>query len=88
MSTMRICPKCMAAIPADAPEGACPKCLLNAGFETNSGLGPTPGGRFIPPEPAELAPHFPQLEILEVLAQAAWVSCTKRANELSTASWR
>src|SRR4051794_36877356 len=67
MSTMRICPKCMAAIPVDAPEGACPKCLLNAGFETNSGLGPTPGGRFTPPDPVELAPHFPQLEILEVL---------------------
>src|SRR5206468_11217779 len=67
MSTMRICPKCMSAVPADAPEGTCPKCLMNAGLDTNSGAGPTPGTRFTPPDPAELAKHFPQLEILEVL---------------------
>src|SRR5258706_52963 len=67
MSSMRIRPKCMSAIPGAAPEGTCPKCLLNAGFDTNSDVGPTPGARFTPPDPAELAQHFPQLEILEVL---------------------
>ncbi len=29
----------------------------------------TPPGRFVPPEPAELAKQFPQLEILELLGQ-------------------
>src|ERR1051325_10782208 len=64
-STMRICPKCLSAIPADAPEGTCPKCLLNAGFETKSE--PASGARITPPPPAELAKDFPQLEILELL---------------------
>ena len=31
-SVLRICPKCRAEIPADAPEGVCPCCLLKAGF--------------------------------------------------------
>lgn len=64
---MRICPKCMSAIPPDAPEGACPKCLLAAGFESKSGLGPAADVRFTPPSPEELAKHFPQLEIVELL---------------------
>ena len=29
----------------------------------------TPPGRFIPPDPAELARHFPHLEIRELLGQ-------------------
>jgi predicted Ser/Thr protein kinase len=66
-NTMRICPKCLSAIPADAPEGACPKCLLNAGFESKADIGPTPGTRFTPPAPEELAKQFPQLEIIELL---------------------
>ena len=65
-NTMRICPKCLSAIPADAPEGSCPKCLLNAGFETQSEPG-APQGRFTPPPPEELAKQFPQLEIIELL---------------------
>ena len=66
-NTMRICPKCLSAIPADAPEGACPKCLMNAGLDSNSGAALPPGTRFTPPDPAELAKHFPQLEIVELL---------------------
>src|SRR5262245_46878613 len=52
-----------------------------SGGESSSGegAGPVPGvaptvryspsGRFVPPEPAELARHFPQLEIVELLGQ-------------------
>ena len=29
---MRVCPKCGAEIPADAPEGGCPGCLLESGL--------------------------------------------------------
>src|SRR6516164_1921016 len=32
ISVVRICPKCGAEIPADAPEGGCPGCLLKSGL--------------------------------------------------------
>ena len=32
ISTLRACPKCGAEIPADAPEGGCPGCLLKSGL--------------------------------------------------------
>src|SRR5438477_4105841 len=32
ISATRICPKCGAEIPADAPEGGCPGCLLESGL--------------------------------------------------------
>src|SRR5437879_10041472 len=31
-SVIRLCPKCGVEIPADAPEGACPGCLLESGL--------------------------------------------------------
>lgn len=75
MSAPRPCPKCGAPLPADAPQGVCPKCLLELGFGGHSPpagpLGETtahsPG--FVPPDPAELAARFPQLEVLELLGQ-------------------
>ena len=33
ISAPRLCPQCGAEIPADAPEGGCPGCLLHAGFD-------------------------------------------------------
>jgi hypothetical protein len=36
ISGSRLCPKCGSEIPADAPEGSCPGCLLE------NGLGPLP----------------------------------------------
>src|SRR4030095_12312877 len=32
ISAPRVCPKCGAEIPSDAPEGGCPGCLLSAAF--------------------------------------------------------
>src|SRR5262249_45407047 len=32
ISAPRLCPKCGAEIPPDAPEGGCPSCLLHVGF--------------------------------------------------------
>jgi serine/threonine protein kinase/TolB-like protein/Tfp pilus assembly protein PilF len=32
-SVIRLCPKCGAEIPADAPEGGCPGCLLETGLD-------------------------------------------------------
>jgi predicted Ser/Thr protein kinase len=66
------CSRCGAELPGDAPQGVCPKCLLGLGFGDRgaSSQGATAehsGGRFSPPSPEELAPWFPQLEILELL---------------------
>ena len=77
------CPKCGADLPANAPKGLCPRCLMKAGMQTDSegnqagpadlgGAGPTsdtPPRGFVPPEPAELAKQFAQLEIIELLGQ-------------------
>jgi serine/threonine protein kinase len=60
------CPKCGAPIPENAPQGLCPKCVL-AGAATVPMPQSSPSGRTPAPEIAELAPHFPELEILEVI---------------------
>lgn len=76
MTTSSSCPNCGNALPPGRTEGLCPKCLLQQGFETNPPtVAPTEstdkGGSglpsFVAPSPAELAPYFPQLEILELL---------------------
>jgi predicted Ser/Thr protein kinase len=67
MDTIKLCPQCASPLPVDAPSGVCPKCLLNAGFESQSGMSGNPTAGFTPPDPAELAKHFPQLEIIEML---------------------
>jgi tRNA A-37 threonylcarbamoyl transferase component Bud32 len=77
------CPQCGAELPADAPQGMCPKCLMKLGLPTGAEAdkagaskptsdvptSATPPGGFVPPEPAELAKQFPQLEILGLLGQ-------------------
>lgn len=59
-----ICPTCKSPIPGDAPGGLCPACTLEKAAkasETNTGR-----RRSAPPIIAEIAPHFPDLEILEL----------------------
>jgi predicted Ser/Thr protein kinase len=64
-------------VPADAPEDLCPSCLMRHGLSTaDRGPSASPGesgpvrwGPFLPPEPAELARYFPQLEVLQLLGQ-------------------
>lgn len=86
------CPTCGTILPADAPQGLCPKCLLGGrldGHHVHFGLDSdrpaarrtTPGAApaeeatgphresFTAPSPVELAVHFPQLEVLELLGQ-------------------
>ena len=42
IGAVKICPKCGAEIPADAPEGGCPGCLLQAGLAGFASEGKTP----------------------------------------------
>ena len=37
MKTIRICGQCGAPLPAEAPEGLCPACLMKAGIGTTAG---------------------------------------------------
>ncbi len=83
MAEERQCSECGGKLPTDAPEGMCPQCLMKLGLPTGAATektGPTdeasdvpttgtPPSRFVPPEPAELAKQFPQLEILQLLGQ-------------------
>ncbi len=76
METMRICPGCNRPLPANAPQGLCAECLLKAGLGTGVDIGPDTQSRsgggpagFVPPSIEDLARHFPQLEILELLGR-------------------
>lgn len=71
MNETKKCPKCEAELPADAPEGLCPACLMQNGVESEaetmaSGSGPDSGPAEITPSIARL---FPNLEMLECLGQ-------------------
>ncbi len=70
MSQMTVqCPKCGLPLPSDAPQGLCPKCLLQqATFMTDAGENRSPA-RPEPPSLEVLARHFPQLEILEMIGR-------------------
>ncbi len=68
------CPGCQAEVAADAPHGLCPACLFQRIIEGRDegdepAAGRTPPAAFVPPTPAELGRHFPQLEMLALLGQ-------------------
>jgi serine/threonine protein kinase len=74
MSQTATCPRCQSPLAADAPEGLCPACLMAGGLAS----APSPvGSAMTTPWTdekraaaiADLAPHFPQLEIIELLGQ-------------------
>jgi serine/threonine protein kinase len=65
-SSSKTCSNCGARVSIAAPEGLCPRCVaaLNLGADTEGTDSPLPS-----PTPEELAPHFPQLEIIECLGR-------------------
>ena len=72
-----VCPRCGSLLAGGGVDGLCPRCLgaLNldpATAITGEATGPH-GTKIVPSQksltPAELAPHFPQLEILECLGR-------------------
>ena len=77
MNELPYCSKCGVFLTADAPAGLCPKCLVQAGFESqpSTPVNPKPtapsptGSGFEPPSIEELSDKFPHLEILELLGK-------------------
>jgi predicted Ser/Thr protein kinase len=77
MSAIRHCEQCSQPFPEDGPEGLCPRCLAKvalgsepgppgATINVNMAAHAAPGAR-VPPDVAQLAAQFPQLEIVEFL---------------------
>jgi tRNA A-37 threonylcarbamoyl transferase component Bud32 len=63
MDTIRLCRRCHTPLPAETLAAACPECgsSLDAAPYADGIEEP-----LLPPAPADLAPHFPGLEIVEV----------------------
>ncbi len=70
MNETNRCPKCGQPVPPDAPEGLCPRCLGALNLDSATDFTGS-GAVAVPPVPSagDLAPHFPQLEILEVIGK-------------------
>ena len=65
-ATIKKCPQCGAEIPGEA-DALCPRCLMAQIVHPTQTEG---SSMAMPPlSPEELAPHFPQLEILECLGR-------------------
>ncbi len=73
MNEQNRCIQCRSELAADAPQGLCPACLLKKALETQSQAsgdsGQSEHAEFVSPTPAELAAHFPELEILEFIGR-------------------
>jgi predicted Ser/Thr protein kinase len=71
MTNQKQCTACGSLLAADAPQGLCPACLFKRGLESDPDATEDAGrqavGEALPPE--ELAAHFPDLEILELLGR-------------------
>src|SRR5689334_5674963 len=65
-----ICQRCGRVLPEDAPHGLCPQCLVAMNFASHTAVpGEADASVRLPPSPAEIAPLFPQLEIIEFLGR-------------------
>jgi serine/threonine protein kinase len=73
MTESRCCPRCQAELSSDVAEGLCPECLYRQAIarpDTGSDDAVrSPAPTFVPPTALELAPHFPQFQILRLLGQ-------------------
>jgi eukaryotic-like serine/threonine-protein kinase len=63
------CPHCGKPVPAGAPGGLCPECLVKAGIGSEAASAGASPKRPVPASPSleDIARYFPQLEILELL---------------------
>ena len=66
MDTMLICRQCRAPLPPNSLSNICAACQSDSKGGSRRGRFAPGGGP--PPDPAEIAQHFPQLEVLELAA--------------------
>ncbi|MEI2724160.1 MAG: protein kinase [Verrucomicrobiota bacterium] len=67
--SLPVCPQCGAVLKASAPAGLCPNCLMALNLKTETVFTDETPAAQPPLPPEQLAPHFPQLEILEFLGR-------------------
>src|SRR6266576_3422826 len=65
----RKCPQCGAPLRQNAPAGLCPNCLMALNLKTETVFTGESSAAQPPLPPEQIAPHFPQLEILEYLGR-------------------
>ena len=63
------CPQCGSPLPENAPAGLCPKCLMALNLKTETVFTDDTPAAQPPLPPEQIAPLFPQLEILECLGR-------------------
>jgi serine/threonine protein kinase len=63
------CPQCGLPLPENAPAGLCPNCLMVLNLKTETVFTGDISSAPPPLTPEQIAPHFPQLEILEFLGR-------------------
>ncbi|TWT58728.1 Serine/threonine-protein kinase PknB [Thalassoglobus neptunius] len=66
----QLCPQCQSPLGTSAVSGLCPRCLLDIGFESHPATDYQKSPyqpKFVAPTPEELTPHFPELDILEMI---------------------
>src|SRR5208283_312952 len=63
------CPQCGAPRKGSAPAGLCPNCLMALNLKTETVFTDDHPAAQPPLPPDQIAPHFPQLEILECLGR-------------------
>ena len=80
-TTAHDCPTCGRDLPADAPQGLCPYCLLMPA-ETLSAA-----AHFTPPHPADLRQHFDGIGVGELLGRGGMGAATLAA-AATYALWR
>ncbi len=69
MSKESKCPQCGKPLPENAPAGLCPQCLMALNLKTETVFTDDTPAAQPPLPPDQIAPHFPQLEILECLGR-------------------
>lgn len=70
MTETATCPNCGLILAANAPRGLCPGCLFKRALESQGAAGGDSSPlRDAPPTPEELAPYFPDLDILRFVGR-------------------
>jgi tRNA A-37 threonylcarbamoyl transferase component Bud32 len=63
------CPQCAAPLADSLPAGLCPSCLMALNLDTETAFTEDAAPAQPPLPPEQIAPHFPQLEVLECLGR-------------------